>query len=779
MRGGRDFQPHRAFAPALLAAACAMVCASPADAQQPTIEAAAPDPVARPGEMLPDIVVTARRRPEMLQQTPVSVVAMSKKDLESRSLTNLRNLQNFVPNLTFAPSQNVGEAAANVFIRGIGQEDFGVGAEAGVAFYVDGVYFPRSLGLLMNLIDVERIEVLRGPQGTLYGKDAIGGAINVISTMPAPASERNASVIFGNDRRIELRTVINQPLSDRLFARFALGLVNRDGYLRRLSPPAPLALIEQANGRPVDLHAEGDDRGQGGRLQLRWLVTDAVTADLSLDASRKRNRQGAIHIDFIDPRYGIFPEINALIGEGKLPGPEITNALAPDNLSYAANRNFTDQEFWGISTVLTKQLGPDTLKFIGSYRELHSHVGTDDDGLYFDIAGNELEVRQHQYSGELQLSRAVGQLTYSAGLYAFAERPRLLPTPPIPDILYTCGCSTPDDPPIFTIESRRLLSQSYAAYVQGTYQIGSGLSATLGARYTHEKKSLKGKEYLADANLQPTGTLIDSGDVRDSWNALTYRAGLEYRASSRLMTYGSIARGFKSGGFNVRGETGLPNMGFAPFDPETALTYEVGVRSEWLDRKLRFNATLFHTSYKDIQLRQDTFVDGIFTTLIENAAKARIRGAEVELAAIPLKGLTLTAAYGHLDPRYLDVGQVRGLTLDSNFQRAPRNSFSGSINYELAIRAGIVELHGDYSYRSKEQFQILAASNDQRGYGLLGARLAFRTLDNRWSFALFGTNLADKRYRTAGRGTLIRQIGFSYSSVGMPRQVALELKSTF
>jgi iron complex outermembrane receptor protein len=188
---------------------------------------------------------------------------------------------------------------------------------------------------------------------------------------------------------------------------------------------------------------------------------------------------------------------------------------------------------------------------------------------------------------------------------------------------------------------------------------------------------------------------------------------------------------------------------------------------------------LFHTSYKDIQLRQDTFVDGIFTTLIENAAKARIRGAEVELAAIPLKGLTLTAAYGHLDPRYLDVGQVRGLTLDSNFQRAPRNSFSGSINYELAIRAGIVELHGDYSYRSKEQFQILAASNDQRGYGLLGARLAFRTLDNRWSFALFGTNLADKRYRTAGRGTLIRQIGFSYSSVGMPRQVALELKSTF
>ena len=147
--------------------------------------------------------------------------------------------------------------------------------------------------------------------------------------------------------------------------------------------------------------------------------------------------------------------------------------------------------------------------------------------------------------------------------------------------------------------------------------------------------------------------------------------------------------------------------------------------------------------------------------------------------AVPLKGMTLTAAYGHLDPKYLDVGRVRGLTLDSDFQRAPHHSFSGSINYEMPLRSGVLELHGDYSYRSKEQFQILAASNDQKGYGLVGARIAFRARDDRWSIALSGTNLADKRYRTAGRGTLIRQLGFTYSSVGMPRQLALELTSAF
>ena len=245
------------------------------------------------------------------------------------------------------------------------------------------------------------------------------------------------------------------------------------------------------------------------------------------------------------------------------------------------------------------------------------------------------------------------------------------------------------------------------------------------------------------------------------------------------MVYTSIARGFKSGGFNVRGDPGVPNLGFKPFAPETATTYEAGLRSEWLHRKVRLNVTLFDTEYDDIQLRQQTLVDGVVTTLIENAAKARIRGAEVELSAVPGRGLTLTAAYGHLAPKYLDVGRVRGLTLASNFQRTPRDSFSASVNYEAPLGSGRIELHGDYSYRSKEQFQILPAINDQSAYGLIGARVAFRPTDDRWSIALFGTNLADKRYRTAGRGTLLEQAGFAYSSVGMPRQLGVQLTTAF
>jgi iron complex outermembrane receptor protein len=367
-------------------------------------------------------------------------------------------------------------------------------------------------------------------------------------------------------------------------------------------------------------------------------------------------------------------------------------------------------------------------------------------------------------------------LNYTTGLYAFGESSRVLPDQIVTDILYTCGCAPPNETPILTSDTRELRNASYAGYIQATYGLTNRLSATLGARYTRETKRLDGAEYLLNADLQPT-MLVAAGHSNDSWNSFTYRADAQYQATPELMLYGSVARGFKSGGFNVRGNTDLPNLGFTPFDPETAVTYEVGLRSEWLHRKLRLNATLFDTEYQDIQLRQSTFVDGIFANVIENAAKARIRGAEAELTATPLKRLILTAAYGYLNPRYLDVGQVRGLTLNSRFQRTPRHSFTASANYELPLRSGSFELHGDYSYRSKEQFQILPAINDQPSYGLLGARLTLRPRNSHWSIAIFGTNLADVRYRTAGRGTLlsIKQVGFAYSSIGMPRQFGLQI----
>jgi iron complex outermembrane receptor protein len=431
----------------------------------------------------------------------------------------------------------------------------------------------------------------------------------------------------------------------------------------------------------------------------------------------------------------------------------------------------------GLSSNFTGELGATTARLILAWRNLRTWIGTDSDGLYFDLTGSEFRDEHDQYSGELDVTGTRGQLTYTAGVFALVERAESFPTrsPLQNSVLLTCRCFFPPGggPQPLTVH-RLLKGESYAIFGQASYKLTDRLSGTLGARYSNEKKSIRAESILVDrVTLLPTETVFATGRNRDSWGALTWRAGLEFQATRDIMVYGAAAKGYKSGGFNVRPVTNLPNLGLASFGPETAILYEMGARSEWLDRRLRLNLTLFHTSYRDIQLRRQTEIDGILTTLIENAARARIRGVEVELLARPLERLTLSLAYGHLAPQYLDPGGVPGITTESRFQRTPGHSLAGSVHFEQPVRGGTIELHGDVGYRSKEQFQLLPRPHDPDGYGLLRARATFRPAGGGWSLAVFGTNLTNKEYRTAGRGT-VEEGGIAFSSVGMPRTFGVQ-----
>lgn len=731
-------------------------------------------------EVEPAIIVTARRREEEIQRTPVSVVALDSQELESRSLTNLRQLQNFVPNLTFAPSQNVGNAAGNIFIRGIGQEDFLAGSEPGVGFYLDGIYVARTMGTLMDLVDIARIEVLRGPQGTLYGKNAIGGAINIISTAPGAEVAADARLIAGNLARLELRGTVNTPLNETLFMRLSAGRFSNKGYLNRLRAPfQPTASTE------IDHRSEDGQDSAVGRLQMRWLPTPSLTFDFAADASRHRGTQGATHVDAIDPNFGILPDVNQLIRDGRLPGPEITNALVSADLltSHAGGGNSISQNVEGLAATVTRDMGAHSIRFIAAHRRLRSHVGTDLDGSWFAILGNDFRENHRQYSAELQATGSANRLTYTAGLFGLREQTDTSSGRGIGrlDVLYLCRCFyEPDRRPTLSSTKRDLSAGSYAAYAQGTFRLTHQISATLGGRFSHEWKRMDVELIKLDPDtFEPTGVILNSGESRGKWSSFTWRAGLEFQARPDLMGYVSVAKGYKSGGFNGRPVVNLPNLGLNEYDPETALTYEAGVRSEWLDRRLRLNATIFHTAYRDIQLRQQTVAGDIVTTLIENAARARTRGFEIEAAARLGRRLTVNLAYGHLDPAYLNVGRVPNLTLDTAFQRTPRHSFTASLDYSIPFERGSLLLHGDFSYRSHEQFQLIASPFDQPGYGLLGARVTLVGRDGRWSVALFGSNLADKRYRAAGRGTGLQDVGFANSIIGRPRQVGLDLRAGF
>ena len=718
------------------------------------------------------MLVTARRRIEPVQQTPLSIVALTAQELEARNITHLRSLQYHVPNLTLAPSQNVGDAAVNVFIRGIGQEDFIVAAEPGVAMYLDGVYLARSFGSLIDVMDVERIEVLRGPQGTLYGRNSIGGAIQIISTPPSFESQQRASLVLGNLGRREIRGMLNGPLGGQVAVRAAVAFIDRDGYLRRF--PAPGEVEPGGDRRP-----EGDLDSSTGRLQVRWQPTAEVTADMSFDAARRRTRQGATHVDQINPSIVPLPVINGLIGQGKIPGPPITNDLAPNDLlaSYASDTSFVEQDIRGLSATLTWQSGQSQLRAIAAYRSMESDVATETDGGPLNVFNSNFHDKQHQESLELQWNFDADQFDITLGAFAFSEQGQSIPVPGIGlgEVLYTCGCFYTSLPSNAVTQQRHISTDSLAAYAQSTVEITRRFSGTVGFRASKDSKKIDAKVFAQDTSLQPSDRVVGTGANQGEWQSNTWRAGLEFQATDDMMLYGSLARGFKSGGFNARPTIRLPNLGLDAFDPETADTLEFGLRSEWLENRLRFNATVFHTHYEDMQLRKQTVVGGLVVTVIQNAAKARIRGFEIETAAAIMPGLEAGFSYGLIDADFLDVGGAADISLSSRFQRTPAHSWTATIDYKHALGPGILSLNADYSGRAHEQFQTTPSPYDQAAYGLLGARASFTTGSPGWSIELFGTNLTDKRYRSAGRFNSIDQTGFAVSSMGPPREFGVRV----
>jgi iron complex outermembrane receptor protein len=614
---------------------------------------------------------------------------------------------------------------------------------------------------------------LRGPQGTLFGKNSVGGAIQIVTVNPRPVNEAKVSAIVGSYDRVELRGVVNRVLSERVHARFSLGRITRDGYLKR-RPPIYIA----PTGPPPDSRAEGGESSLGGRLQLLWKADDRLIINLASDYARKRNTQAPKHIESINPATGPYPLVNPLIDAGVLPGPRLDSSILPASIfeSLASGKNFSNLDNWALSATAERDVGFGTTKLILAYRELRTQMGQDDDGLYFGLQSTEFIDRQRQLTGELHVSGRHRGVEFTAGLFGLTDHTESFPASGIRqgEVLYTCLCFyTPLNRPAQISAHRILKSSSYAIYGQAMFDLADGLRATLGARYTYESKTVLGESITIDLDtLEPTSVVdATSGTQHGHWGAMTWRAGFDYRPTSDLLVYGSLSKGFKSGGFNARLTDGLPNLGMLPFAPETALTYELGLKSEWLDRRLRFNLTLFQSEYRDLQLRQLTIVGGILTRLVENAAAARIRGLEVELEARPLDRLQLRAAYGLISPRYLDVGQVPGITVDSEFQRTPRHSLSLFASYAIPLGESLLRLNADLRFRSKEQFQLVASPYDQPAFGLLGARLSYQVRERGWSIALFGTNLTGQRYRTASRDLT--------SIVGMPRQFGIEFQTEF
>ena len=706
-----------------------------------------------------EITVTARKRAESIQDVPISISALSATDIEARSLNSLRELGQFVTNVSYFQSGEIGSGPASVFIRGVGQLNTQATRDPGVGIYLDGVFLGRMQGLDLDLTDVARVEVLRGPQGTLFGKNTTGGAINTVTVKPdLDAFSGSAEATVGRYDRIDGKLGLNVPLvPGKLAARLAVSSRNRDGYGKQLDFNTGETLVDS-----------GDVDRVSSRGSLYWTPTEDFNALVSFDYTRQRETGAPRTIaQFITaPTTFVARLYNNFVHPDY--GPAFSTGNNFDNFATGVDAN--DLDAWGTSLTLSWDIGKLNLKSISAYRDNESFIGVDPDGTPHRFIQSALTFNFDQFSQELQLSGLAfnDRLNWVTGVFYFEEDNDEEGTSEFAvEVFRAIRLEVPGNYTRLTDIS----SESIAVFGQGTFSITGKLSLTAGLRYTDVEKTYE-QSRTASLSGRP---LPGIAEKEASFDSVTGRVGAEYRFNEDVMVYASLSEGFLSGGINTTTQTA------PPFKPEKLVSYELGLKADHFDNRLRFNTAFFYSDYEDIQFTITRVVPGTVrpVRLIGNAAEARIWGFEMDVTAVPVERMTLSAGLGHIDAKYQEVDPTSGITTDTDFARTPKWSATLSGSYQMPlgsigdIRAGV-----NYSYKSRIEHNI--PNNPfirQNGYGLVNARLTWISPGGDWEVAVFGTNLTDEEYTLAT--TNFAGLGFIDAQYAVPREWGVSAKWLF
>jgi len=761
-----------------------------------------------------EIMVTARRREEGLQSTPVAVSAFTARDLARRNVDSTDDLALFTPNLQLEGAAALSGSSSNatIFIRGIGQNDFAIFSDPGVGLYVDDVYLGRSIGGVLDVVDVQRVEVLRGPQGTLFGRNTIGGAVLLTSRRPSFDPEGYVEITGGRFFRADLRAMVNAPLvDDRLAARISVARLSRDGYAERLVDGEPLGDIDRT----------------AGRVQLAWTPSDEFDLLLSADGTRAREHSAPSTLVAVAPGGFPFQNIfNTLVAPNAgvtEPSSTVDAAFITGDpfTTYATGPNQSDLDNWGLSLTPTWEVTPEvSLKSISAYRRLDATFGRDGDNTPFTFRETFNDDEQWQVSEELQVfgDSFEDRLSWLVGGYYFHEEAtenanaflaeglfealQALPGPqPFPGGPPMCpplmdgmpampGCYGgvfPSGMPNTNNIGADLVidlfndveNDAFAGFAHATFRIVAGLSVTGGVRVTHETKRFD----LVHRRIASGAFIVDPmvAPFEGSWTSVDPKAGLEYQPLDNLLAYFTWSSGFKSGGFNGRPLVSVEEV--TEYDPEKLWSYELGLKTDWLRRALVLNLAGFYYDYRDIQLT----VNLTPRNFVANAARASLWGAELELRARPVQPFSIDGTVGYLNAQYEEIGegltmmQMLPISLDHELPKAPEITVSGGAEYvlELGDDYGALALRADVSYRSKVYHDV--ANTEllaQDGYALLGARLSWVSTEEDWELAAFITNLTDERYRISGNAAS-PAFGVAESSYGRPREWGASLTRRF
>jgi len=747
-------------------------------------------------ETADQIIVTARKREERLVDTPIAVTAVSDALISSRNFKDLSNISQIVPNLVLdaGTGSTGGSANGQVFIRGIGQQDFLFSSDPGVGLYVDGVYFPRATGVVMDLVDIERIEVLRGPQGTLFGKNTIGGAITVTSKKPTNELEGSIEAGTGSRDRLDVKGAISVPLiEDVLAVRLSGSLRKQDGYVSRINA--------------------GDDTGEVdslfGRLQARWTPSESFTVDLSVDQTSKRESSIAaelIDVRPLDPSNALLGLWNALVAPTYGPGVQMdTRFLSPEFVSQGTGPNFSNFDMFGASLTMEKDFSDNfSIKSVTAYREQDSNFADDTDHSPLTYTESINDNQHDAISQEIQFTGKSddSRFNWVLGGFYMHEKGRdffdvwlgsgifnaleALPGAVIP-LAPGATCPPPGPPQpcvggagnpfnigldLDILITDRIKIDSYAVFGEASYDLTDAFGVTVGLRYSIDEKDFTTSLFRKNAGIET----VPPTTVSDDWDNLSPRFVARYKFAQNSMIYGSVTGGFKSGGFNGRA-TSIAEID--SFDPEKVWAYEVGAKTVLFDNRLSLNLAGFYNDYSDMQIFSVRDVQGLIVVVTENAAKVDIKGFEAELAFTPSDNFNLRGSVGYLDAQYDELAPTATVTLDHRLVKTPKWTISGSFDYGFDIGAGRVTIGSGFYHRSSYANELAnepILSDD--GYTLADAFLRYNFPGETWSLTAYGTNLGDVRYKTNGLSSF-GSFGNAVANFGPPREWGVKLRADF
>lgn len=759
------------------------------------------------------IVVTAQKRSENLQKVPIAITAFTPESLSRKGVTDVSDLGKFSPSVEIVGTSPFSGSTQvlSAFIRGIGQNDFAFNLDPGVGVYVDGVYYARTVGAVVDLLDLERVEVLKGPQGTLFGRNTIGGAISLVTRDPGKEFGGQMELTYGRFNRLDVRGAVDVPLiEDKLYGQVSFSAKSRDGYFKFLKWPGTYQTDVGRFVRPDDTTygTGGGGKDFSFRGKLKWIIAPDVSLKLVGDYMNADDQSTGSHLLKVQPGLqdvynacistpaavlagtplnticntprglplapGIPNQILAPLGGINLDGDPSNDHLPFDNrfinrdidTSYATGAGYSKVKTYGFTGTLDAQVTDSlAIKSITAYRNLDSRFALDVDGTPIPMGDHAFTMTQEQFSQELQLlgNFMDERLKTVAGLYYFRESGNLTDY-----VHFAGGLLQIDGPNDFT-------TTSYAAFGQFDYKLTDRLGITGGIRYTHDSKRFVGGQrdlnslafklgYPLALHPDPTDPTLyfPTAVNRQSFDNVSFKAGANFDVTPDILTYFTFSTGFKSGGWTTRATT--PILTAPTFNPEKATTYELGFKGKFLNNRLQANLATYLTDYTDLQV---TVYSGI-SPVTFNAAQSRIKGVEAEFIVLPVRGLSLGATVGYTDAKY--TRKDAGTNLGNLFSNTPKwaVSLNAEYTFELASGASILA-HADYAYRSRTARDgentpelITPATN------VVGAMISYRSPGNSWHLDGGVTNLTDERFIISGQNQA--GIGYIGGTYNRPRE---------